>query len=186
MRIISLVVKYLPSKQISWVRFPDDAFFIRILFCKTSINFARTCFSRCEFVFPISDEEKLRFKISCHQQGLILLESHRQTPSLSHWTPIMKLQLPLAVLLCSASSTSAFQNHFPSHRGHRASSFQRGSTAQETETVTKEDLLGARDAIDKLLREKACGESKSFAMLDILVAKRNTHEICSISFLGVY
>jgi hypothetical protein len=24
-------------------------------------------------------------------------------------------------------------------------------------TVTKEDLLGARDAIDKLLREKACG-----------------------------
>ena len=25
-RIISLVVKYLPSKQMSWVRFPDDAF----------------------------------------------------------------------------------------------------------------------------------------------------------------
>ena len=24
-RIISLVVKYLPSKQMSWVRFPDDA-----------------------------------------------------------------------------------------------------------------------------------------------------------------
>ena len=25
--IISLVVKYLPSKQMSWVRFPDDAIF---------------------------------------------------------------------------------------------------------------------------------------------------------------
>ena len=25
--IISLVVKYLPSKQMSWVRFPDDASF---------------------------------------------------------------------------------------------------------------------------------------------------------------
>eukprot|EP00531_Pseudo-nitzschia_arenysensis_P019307 CAMPEP_0116118290 /NCGR_PEP_ID=MMETSP0329-20121206/2024_1 /TAXON_ID=697910 /ORGANISM="Pseudo-nitzschia arenysensis, Strain B593" /LENGTH=316 /DNA_ID=CAMNT_0003611905 /DNA_START=115 /DNA_END=1065 /DNA_ORIENTATION=- len=37
------------------------------------------------------------------------------------------------------------------------SSVERRSTANNVETVTKEDLLGARDEIDELLREKACG-----------------------------
>lgn len=69
----------------------------------------------------------------------------------------MKLQLSLSVVFFAAPCVSAFQNH--RNRMHKVSSVERRSTAKDIETVTKEDLLGARDEIDKLLREKACGTS---------------------------
>ena len=37
--IISLVVKYLPSKQMSWVRFPDDALFVLVTITFNSRSF---------------------------------------------------------------------------------------------------------------------------------------------------
>ena len=68
----------------------------------------------------------------------------------------MKIHLPLAFALFSAPSVSSFQNRH--HRLHiRMSTMQRKSTAEDIETVTKETLLAARDEIDELLREKACG-----------------------------
>ena len=70
----------------------------------------------------------------------------------------MKFQLPLSVVLLSAPSVSAFQNH----RKSRISTITRRATAKDVETVTKEDLLAARDEIDKLLREKACGTCDNF------------------------
>jgi hypothetical protein len=72
----------------------------------------------------------------------------------------MKFEVPLLIVM-AASLADSFQNHRLAIGSHRTSKIHREASAEEadtvSQTVTKEDLLGARDAIDKLLREKACG-----------------------------
>ncbi len=74
----------------------------------------------------------------------------------------MKLHLPISVVLLSASGVSAFQNH--RNRLHRMPTVAQKSTANDVEPVTKETLLAARDEIDNLLREKACGKFDRFVL----------------------
>lgn len=77
---------------------------------------------------------------------------------LSKLAATMKFYLPF-FLITTSSCVNSFQNRPSLSGSHRTSIIQRKATEKDTDTtvVTKDDLLGARDEIDKLLREKACG-----------------------------
>jgi len=71
----------------------------------------------------------------------------------------MKIQLSFFATFFASSCVAAFQNpfirRFPMVSPTVCKSVSKD--VAETQSLTKDDLLGARDEIDKLLREKACG-----------------------------
>lgn len=74
----------------------------------------------------------------------------------------MKLHLPISVVFLSALGVSAFQTH--RNAMHRMPTVARRAASTDVEPVTKDTLLAARDDIDKLLREKACGKYDHFVL----------------------
>jgi L-ascorbate peroxidase len=67
----------------------------------------------------------------------------------------MKFHLPVFLGFLTSSQVNAFTNLCTTRSP--AMTLWATSEGTEAQTVTKEDLLAARDEIDKLLREKACG-----------------------------
>ena len=66
----------------------------------------------------------------------------------------MKIQI-LSFLALTASNVDSFQTR--KHYRRSAILLKAMPEDIDSQAVTKDDLLGARDEIDKLLREKACG-----------------------------
>ena len=125
-----------------------------------ALQVSNTLFSNAFLILCLTHSNLLRFTFFCSQ-------NIGSKPNYS-----MKFYLSILVALTTtAPCVNSFQNyHRPSFfQSHKTISVtQRQATAAEEtapQTVTKEDLLGARDEIDRLLREKSCGMLSAFIRL---------------------